>query len=183
MSSVIQTYTGIGFDPLNPESSKIRIMDIAHSLSMQARFTGHIREFYSVAQHCVLGSLFIDREYALQFLLHDASEAYLTDVPTPVKRILPMYQTAENNLQENIYDRFGIITTEESNAAVKEIDLRMLKTEREWLMAWGREVEWGLDDIKSLPIRYNYGDEYYSPWDWRKAKNLFLERFAELHEV
>ena len=51
--SSIKTYTGVMFDPLNPESELIDILDIAHALSMLCRANGHFRNFYSVGQHCI----------------------------------------------------------------------------------------------------------------------------------
>src|ERR1017187_10636100 len=77
----ITTFSGIHFWPLLPNPADIRIEDIAHALSNQCRFAGHAREFYSVAEHSVRVSQLCPPEDALWGLLHDASEAYLTDVP------------------------------------------------------------------------------------------------------
>jgi len=104
-SNYIRTYTGRKFWPLNPQPEDIDIDDIAHALSLVARFTGHTYCFYSVAEHSLYVSTLAvrlamtavrdwpasmrvpyAREIALWGLMHDASEAYLCDMPSPIKR-------------------------------------------------------------------------------------------------
>lgn len=96
--TIINTFSGIEFDLLNPNPNDIDIEDIAHELSMLCRFNGHCKEFYSVAEHSVYVSYEIDEEFALIGLLHDAAEAYLGDVPTPLKKLLPEFKRADNQL-------------------------------------------------------------------------------------
>jgi hypothetical protein len=112
--SWIQTYTGKQFWPLDPRAEDIELEDIAHALSNQCRFSGHTEKFYSVAEHSVntcavageyLKCLTDERKWAL---LHDASEAYLVDVPRPVKWFLPQYREAEEVLQRAVAERFGL---------------------------------------------------------------------------
>src|SRR5208282_6622849 len=81
----IRTFSGGRFYVLEPRVEDVRIEDIAHALSMQCRFTGHVREFYSVAEHSVWVSRYSHREDALWGLLHDASESYIGDMSTPLK--------------------------------------------------------------------------------------------------
>lgn len=109
----IETYTGKQFFPLEPRTGDVDIVDIAHSLSMQCRFNGHTKVFYSVAEHCLvmaeeLKAKGFGRRLQLYGLLHDASEAYLSDVPRPVKRDLPGYRAAEAEVQRVILKAFGI---------------------------------------------------------------------------
>ena len=126
----IQTYTGVAFYPFDPRPSEIQIHDIAHALSMQCRFTGHVKEFYSVAQHSVLVALHCPQEDRLWALLHDATEAYLADVARPVKQhaVMEPYRTIENDLERMICQRFGLPLEKPSSVTVA--DKRMLATEK-----------------------------------------------------
>lgn len=111
----IQTFTKKKFYPLEPQIEEICIEDIAYSLSLQCRFVGHCKEFYSVAQHCIaMVNCFFNgpdnKELAKYALLHDASEAYLSDLPRPLKHLpeFQFYRDAEKHLSELIYVRFGL---------------------------------------------------------------------------
>lgn len=130
----IQTFTGRAFYPLDPRPEDINLLDIAHALSMQCRFTGHLRRFYSVAEHCCRVSVMVKRlggttEEALWGLLHDASEAYLVDVARPVKHtpLMQGYRDAEAGVTKAICQRFGLPPEEPS--AVKTADKVMLAIE------------------------------------------------------
>jgi len=105
MSSVgsgIQVNSGGIFDPLNPDPAGILIEDVAHALARQSRFLGHGDGSYSVAEHCVHVSRACEPEDALWGLLHDATEAYLGDLPTPLKQseIGEQYVIAENRAND-----------------------------------------------------------------------------------
>jgi 5'-deoxynucleotidase YfbR-like HD superfamily hydrolase len=108
----IQTYTGKEFYPLEPEIEKIDIEDIAHALSNICRYTGHCKRFYSVAQHSLIGAQYFiklgDNEHAKQFLLHDASEAYLCDIARPVKQHIGNYKEYEDHLLNLIFHKHGL---------------------------------------------------------------------------
>jgi uncharacterized protein len=125
----IQTHMGYKFFPEFPEQSPIEIEDIAHALSNQCRFTGHTQEHYSVAQHCLLVSYLCSSENALQGLLHDASETYIADIASPVKRLPQFagYRELEKKIQTAIFRRFGL--PEEDPADVKRADLMALAME------------------------------------------------------
>ena len=107
------------FDPLRPDGSLIDIADIAHSLSMLCRANGHFKTFYSVGQHsinCMREAA--ERGYTVRLqlacLLHDASEACLSDVTRPVKQEIPKYLEIEKPLQEAIWKKYlGDLLTEE----------------------------------------------------------------------
>lgn len=126
--SKIQTYTGKSIDPLNPDPALIDIRDIAHALSFLCRGNGHVEEFFSVGQHCILCcrealARGLGRRTALACLLHDASEAYMADVPRPVKDVLPGYQEKEEALLQVIYEKFlGAPLSAAEQRAVKQID-------------------------------------------------------------
>jgi hypothetical protein len=100
--------SGKYFDPFNPVIDDIHIEDIAHSLSLQCRFAGHTTEHYSVAEHCINVCRRMPLGLNLTGLLHDASEAYLIDLPSPIKAVLPEYKSAEERLLQMIAERFGL---------------------------------------------------------------------------
>lgn len=132
MSSYITTYTKIHFHPLNPSNDEFKIDDIAHSLSMQCRANGHFREFYSVAQHCLdcykeASLRNYPKKVCLACLLHDSAEAYITDVPRPIKQHLDKYKEIELNILSLIYKKFlGSDLNEEEQKMVDSVDDTML---------------------------------------------------------
>jgi 5'-deoxynucleotidase YfbR-like HD superfamily hydrolase len=124
----IITFSKQKFSPLRARAEEIDIIDIAHALSLMCRANGHIKHFYSVAQHCLNCSREaeargLSEEIQLACLLHDASEAYISDITRPVKRSLPQYLEFEEILQNQIFDRFCLAhLAEEDLSRVKEID-------------------------------------------------------------
>lgn len=171
MDTWIGTFVGGRFSYTNPETSNIDVVDIAHALSNVCRFAGHTREFYSVAQHSVLVSLNVPPEDAIDGLMHDASEAYLGDVASPLKWLLPDYKIIEAKCEDEIRRRFGLGA--KKPPSVKIADMRMLATERRDLINHDG-TEWlclaGVDpyDFRITPM---------APKD---AERLFLLRFKEL---
>lgn len=99
---LIRTYRGHYFDVFDPNPDQIDIEDIAHSLSLLCRFAGHTQSFYSVAEHSIWVAKKVRIEDKLTALLHDASEAYLIDLPSPIKKGIPQYLEMENNLMKAI---------------------------------------------------------------------------------
>jgi len=83
----IQTYTGKRFWPLDPRPEDVDILDIAHSLSLLCRFTGHTSSFYSVSQHSILVAQEVPKRLRLWALFHDAAEAYIGDIARPTNLI------------------------------------------------------------------------------------------------
>ena len=156
----IRTNSGIYFNVFEPTLEMICIEDIAHSLSNQCRFGGHLPEFYSVAQHCVMCCSLVSPQYKLQALLHDASEAYLLDIPSPIKNRLDKYKVIEHHLMILISQKFGFKYPLETY--VKQIDSFMLRFEWDQLMVQDQLTE---KLICQTP-------EY--------AKRDFLEKFNEL---
>lgn len=104
----IQMHSGIAFWPMDPRADEVRLEDIAHSLSLLCRFGGHCSRFYSVAEHSVHVARLCSPEVALWGLLHDASEAYVVDLPRPIKRQLPEYAEIEGLVQFAIAEHFGL---------------------------------------------------------------------------
>ncbi|MGL5787527.1 MAG: phosphohydrolase [Bacteroidales bacterium] len=138
--SYITTFTGVHFDPVNPDPELIHLEDIAHALSLLCRANGHTRFFYSVAQHslccCKEASLRrLSVRIQLGCLLHDASEAYLSDMPRPIKENLSQYLIAEERLQNMIWNLyFGSPLTENEKEIIFGIDDEMLSYEFVHLM-------------------------------------------------
>lgn len=128
----IRTFSGIYIDPLNPKPELINIEDIAHALSMQCRFGGHLPRFYSVAQHSVMVADLVDPENKLAALLHDASEAYLLDIPRPVKSRLTNYKKIQRGLMRVIAKKFGFKYP--LHQSVHDTDEAMLRWEWDALM-------------------------------------------------
>ncbi len=128
MADYITTYRGTHMEPTNPDAEKIHIEDIAHALSLICRGNGHVKTFFSVGQHCVRCALEAEargytRRVVLACLLHDASEAYMSDITRPLKKYLPQYKVYELKLLEVIYGKYlGTPLTPEEEKLVKEID-------------------------------------------------------------
>lgn len=178
--SWIQTYSGKAFDPFNPNPADICIQDIAHALANVCRFTGHTRQFYSVAQHSVEVTTRLPYEFQRHALLHDASEAYLLDLARPLKQRPEFagYRAAEKALQEAIYTRFGLdpITPPE----VKEMDLRMLLLEKRKLMG-ACAKEWDNPALLLLKpaVEYAYWQAQTPLHAEREFLNVFYLNFQE----
>jgi 5'-deoxynucleotidase YfbR-like HD superfamily hydrolase len=121
-------YTGGIFYPLDPRPEEVDIRDIAHALSMSCRYTGHVRRFYSVAEHSVLIAKWLETRgetNAVCFagLLHDAGDAYLSDIASPAKRHMPEYRIIEDKIIDVVLNKYGI---EELPEIVKFADKAIL---------------------------------------------------------
>lgn len=130
---ILHTYTGKKIDPANPKPEDFCIEDIAHALSNICRFSGNTSEFYSVAEHCVRATYLVEEQFKLETLLHDACEAYLGDVPTPVKRLCHGYMLIEDKFYKAIAERFGV--PHRMTLEVQRADREMLKIESMELMS------------------------------------------------
>jgi uncharacterized protein len=130
----IRTISGVFIDPFDIKPDQIRIGDIAHALAHQCRFGGHVHTFYSVAQHSIFMAtrLVHSKEDKLAALLHDASEAYLLDIPSPVKCRIPGYKEAEENIMKVIAEKFGFQYP--LSKRVKEADRAALEFEYEHIV-------------------------------------------------
>jgi hypothetical protein len=174
MGNYIETYTGKRIFYDNIKSEDITIIDIGHALSQLCRYTGHTKEFYSIAQHSILvsdnlGTLAEKRAG----LLHDASEAYINDLASPLKKFLgdSSYTELEDDFHEVINRKFNITDGMTSN--IKKVDLQALFTEKrdvtnnahtDW--GWGYDIEMFKDKIIPLPPK--------------GVKRLFFDRFKKL---
>lgn len=172
--TTILTTSGTYFNLSNPHESEIHIEDIAHALSNICRFSGHCREFYSVAQHSVMASYLVPAEHALMALLHDASEAYIGDVTSPLKAMLYEYKIIEGRVTNAIYKRFDI--GPHQYPTIKHADLVMLATERLHLLP-ATDYQWeclrGIKPMKLKELRC---------WSPSEACDKFLDRHDEIYQ-
>jgi 5'-nucleotidase len=174
----IQTVSGRRFNPLEPDPDEVDIGDIARALSNQCRFGGNSRTYYSVGQHsCLVSDLVAERggdlDAQLWALLHDASEAYLVDLPHPLKHrseLGRLYAAAEDDLQAAILQHFDLPA--EPPPLIKQVDRALLATERRAVAseAW----HWPeLDGFEPLELDID-------PWLPERAYEEFLARYERL---
>lgn len=166
----ILAHSGGNFFLLEPEKSTFAIRDIALALSNICRFTGHTKRFYSVAEHSVWCSHIVPDKYALDALMHDATEAFVGDVAKPLKDLLPDYAAIEERAERAIFDRFGV--TWPVPDPVKAADMAMLAAEK---------VQ-ALDDLGIWPMLSGIepAEILLQFWTPDKARRMFLRRFREL---
>jgi 5'-deoxynucleotidase YfbR-like HD superfamily hydrolase len=169
-NTYIRTFSGGYFWPLDPRPEDLKIEDIAHALSNLCRWTGHSREFYSVAQHCVLVSENVPPLVKLEGLLHDASEAYLADLARPIKHapgLGDVYRKVERKLELVIAEKFNLPS--EFSPIVKTVDSRLLMTEKRDLMVG----DWNEQHVEGAKP-FNFSIE---PWSPKQAEQEFLQRY------
>jgi uncharacterized protein len=168
----IQTWSGRKFWPFDPRPEDVCIEDIAHSLSNRCRFGGHSKKFYSVAEHSFYVSLYIPFDLALEGLLHDAAETYLSDIPRPIKPFLNGFYNIERKVEYAICERFNLLDL--SHPTIKKFDTAILADEAAQLM-FPHPDEWFLPE-RPLGVKLNC----FSP---EKSCDLFLERFCNIKKV
>jgi hypothetical protein len=189
----IRTYSGKEFNFTDMQEDAITLEDIAHSLSLNCRFTGHVKEFYSVAEHCIWVSL-LSYSYALKGiegicdpvnslqaarialhgLLHDASEAYVTDLNSPAKQLLPSYKELEDKVSAVVYKKFGVFDVDDMPPQVKYADNSMLVAEAKALLNETDFSKW---------VRNNYDEDIkyiHLPMTPRQAEVGYLRRYETL---
>ncbi len=181
----IKTYSGVNFYPFDPKVEDVNIVDIAHALALQCRFNGHTNRFYSVAQHCIEVAKKCSPENQLWGLLHDAPEAYISDLASPIKKNMPEFQRAEATILKVIVEKYrlklgslpngvplqhysGVMEPQE----VKDVDVKMLVTEARDLLGlfpnpWGMDVE-------------PYGDMALVPMTPEQSEREYIRVFEEL---
>lgn len=167
--SVICTSSGVAFDVAAPEVEMVNLEDIAHALAHTPRFGGHAGAFYSVAAHSVAVSYQVPQEQAVAALLHDAAEAYLGDIPTPIKRLLPDYQALYSKVEEVVARRFGVATF--NTPEIKEADAYALAVERAHFLPW--TSWWPM--VPCAPFLVCKSPEYHRAEFLKRAKELGLK--------
>lgn len=170
----ITTFSGRQFFLTRATINDIFIEDIAHGLSNICRYVGQCKTFYSVAEHSVrMAGVALTPRMKLLALLHDAPEAFLSDLPTPIKEGLPVYKALESALLNVICERYGLILITDFEAStVKLLDVQMRTPEV--CSLFPIHTGWG-----SLLVDYDYGTIH--PWSPKKAEKKFLRMFRGLY--
>jgi 5'-nucleotidase len=172
----IATFTGKQFYLLSPRLEDVDIVDIAHALAMQCRWTGHCKFHYSIAQHSYYCSFIGPDSESFDRLMHDAAEAYISDLNRPLKHYTEAgvaYRRQEAVIQKVIAERFGFSVIEPKS--VKLADNSMLYAEKAQIMGYKFEEaeNWEhYDENNGIKI------ERWSP---EQAEQMFLNRFTELY--
>lgn len=171
MHPTIQTASGYYIDLTKPELGHYSLWDIGHALSNLCRFNGHCRRFYSVAQHSVLVSRCVPTELALDALFHDAAEAYIGDMSSPLKSLMPEYRAIEAKVEKALRHALGLNL--DLHPAIKAADLTLLATEQRDLMPRLTEAWKITAGVVTLTERI----EPLRPW---AAFDAFMRRYNEL---
>lgn len=185
----ITTWTGEAVDFDRPLEAPIRLEDIAHALGMLCRFNGHIRRFYSVAQHSVLVSRLVEPEHALLALFHDAPEAYIGDMTAPLKKHMRSFQELEAKFAITIRAGLDLGLLTDGVAPIKAADRAALELEVYCLTNRGTPSFWRMEDgapadvIETTLLRPELEDctpdRFLPP---PQATALFLAREREIRE-
>lgn len=155
------------FDFVDMDQSKYVIEDIAHNLSRICRYTGAVNKHFSVAQHSVVVSYAVPEDHALAALLHDASEAFMSDLNSPLKALLPQYKALELKVEKHIFNRFNLPFP--MHPDIKVADTAVFLAENRDL----RGVVSFAGSIEAYPKKI-------IPWTAEKAKREFIKRYKEL---
>lgn len=166
--SYIRTSSNKIFNYLDLENSQIDIDDIATALSFIPRWLGHTNKFYSVAQHCCWCADHTEGN-RLEALMHDATEAYLSDLPSPLKALLPDYQNMEKNVSIVLAIKFGFDYP--YSIETHEVDKKALQIERIFIKGLDKNYE---------PLENKVNINAFEYWSSEKAKEEFLKRFKNL---
>jgi hypothetical protein len=172
----IELHSGERFFYRSPTADMIHLSDIAASLGKTARYAGHTHTFYSVAEHsCLLmrwarRNIVPDRRLLRTILMHDATEAYIPDVPRPLKHMVPLFREFEGSIERVMSPKFDLISPHP--AIIREIDSRILRDEREQAMNPSGN-DWGTDKLEPLGVKLHL-------WPPEVAIDNFLGDYAEV---
>jgi len=180
IESYIQTHSGACLFLGDPDPELISLQDIAHALSQVNRYTGHARFPYSVARHSVACTvdaqdLGMSATVQRQALLHDATEAYLNDLSSPLKRLLPEYKELEAIWQAAIASRFRLPL--ELDRQVHDLDRRQLMREAKALLPGGPK---GLGWPEDPEPGWRPAEREWQEWGWEDARDVFLAHARRL---
>lgn len=169
---LFNAHSGTKINLQYPTAEMILLEDISAALSKICRFGGHVRKFYSVAQHSCLVASLLDNSIMLEGLLHDGSEAYLGDVIKPLKVMLgEVYSDLEGGFELAIRRRFGLFYGPRIHDAIKKADMAALEVEHEAFQ------KGNLKPLKRLCKQYSLSDEFTRCWPPEEANSRFLVMF------
>ena len=177
--SNMNAFSGRRFDPIKMTAEDVDVTDIAHALSLLCRGGGHLRYFYSVAQHCLncareAEARGLPVREQLACLIHDGSEAYISDIIRPVKIYLDNYVEIEDRILSKVFARFGLSDlSAEEGRRWKEIDDDILIYEQKFLMTGREDIE--LPRLASVPD--------VSERNWREVEAEYKELLIKLAEL
>lgn len=199
--ALIKVYSGKLVDIANPESAQVDISDIAHSLANLGRWTGHAESQISVGQHSIIGSILAEIIYPdvkwlpHAFALHDAAEAYVGDMSSPLKALFPEFAALENRWHRKIEDTFMVALGTQWE---KVVDNRMMATENGYYMTpsddWvpsqpAFEFEEFLSAVRSNAVlRHMEKPEEFWMWMWEPwnpdyTEEMFMQRLRKLRII
>lgn len=144
----METRGGRHFHFLTPSEDEIDINDISYALSNLCRYTGHSKAFYSVAEHSIYVASLLPSELQLAGLLHDAEEAFIGDVSSPLKMLLPEYKKIAKGIEKVIEQKFKVDLTD---ARIKHADRQQLRTEAHFLLE-SRGEDWDIWGTDAYPV-------------------------------
>jgi hypothetical protein len=176
----IQTYNGSVFDFDNIERFNFQIEDFAHSLSLLCRYNGHCTKYYSVAEHLLRCSYEVPVEYQFEALMHDVSEAYLSDMPRPLKKLMPEYQALEKRVEKAIANQYDLPFP--MSPVVKECDNKMLLTEMRNIM---RKPPYEWENYGVTPysqVNWINFEKNHNVKSWQNVRDEYIYRFHELYK-
>lgn len=186
MDPTINTVDGKLFSYKSMDFKDLTIEGLAAALAKICRFTGHCTEFYSVAEHCLIASYLVPRNFALAALAHDLHEAVMGDMNSPLKACLPEYKTMERRAENALRYKFGISTDPMTKAIVKQADTFLYLAEREKIMP---QLSLTHPEHGYIPLpvvgSFDYGtfieaQKQIKCYSWQVARDLYLTRWKEL---
>jgi len=177
----VHTAKGVLFNVTHPVQDEIDIENIAYQLAMQCRFNGAVKDFrfYSVAEHCFYGSYIVRPESAFAFLMHDAQEAYISDVIRPIKRHDHFFNELEMRVEVAVHKKFGLDKMSDAiRDDVKAADNYMGFLEAQELLHFGYS-----DAGRPIPPyipRLHLDSALFGRMTPQDACKMFLMRYEEL---
>lgn len=167
----IETYSGKIISIFDPQPEDIDLEDIAHALAHQCRFNGHVSRIYTIAEHSLLVANLCPRDQRREGLMHDASEAYVGDLITPLKRELPGFQGIEDRFHALIAEKYNLEFPH--SHAVRLADLQALWLERRQLRTGSLDSIWPVFESGGFTPPYDLRIPEFAP---AEAKLRFLSQ-------